>query len=469
MIVLEPQRSRGAAFDLVHDLIGSKRWGAVEKQMNMIRHDFQCNDVAFQSIGFLFDQQPQLAGDQAGQYFPTSFWTPHEVIVNQEYRCFSVSIRLRHIHILAKMDVVRQAFKFQLMRSKRTKHLGRTIDVAAHIWNYSIAIHRRYYKIFGKSLKQNQLQKHLAKLRRTRYQHWLLVDSQSLQAITDRLYRSWDAWFKHEIKRPPTFRKRSKYKSFTMKQSGWKLMAPGKLRIQGRIYRFHQSREVLGTIKTVTISRDTTGRFYVSFSCADIPQPEPPVKTGKATGADFGLKNFLTLSTGETISSPQPLKQALRKLRSAGREFSRKQKGSNGRRKARLLLARVHRDVANQRQDFHWKTAVDLVKRFDALAFEDLNIAGMKALWGRKISDLGFSDYLPKQKWLCEKYSRLFGQMPRFAPSTKRMSCCGHIQAVVLSERTVVCEKCSIVHDRDQNAAANILEFCRKLWSGAEC
>src|SRR5215475_5030758 len=91
---------------------------------------------------------------------------------------------------------VRPAFKFQLTRSKRTKHLDRTIDVAAHIWNPSVALVRRYYQRFGKSQKQAQLQKRLAKLRRTGLWHWQLVDSQSLQAVTDRLYRGWDAWFK---------------------------------------------------------------------------------------------------------------------------------------------------------------------------------------------------------------------------------------------------------------------------------
>jgi putative transposase len=95
-----------------------------------------------------------------------------------------------------------------------------------------------------------------------------------------------------------------------------------------------------------------------------------------------------------------------------------------------------------------------------------LNLTGMKALWGRKVSDLGFADYLLKQEWLCKKYGALFGQMPRFEPSTKRMSCCGHIQDVTLSECIVVCQKCSTVHDRDQNAAQSILEAYRRLWPG---
>jgi putative transposase len=363
---------------------------------------------------------------------------------------------------------MRQAFKFQLMRTRRTKYLDRTIDVAAHIWNHSVALHRRYYRLFGKGLKRNQLQKHLAKLRQARFEHWQLVDSQAVQQVTDRLYRGWDAWFKHEIKRPPTFRARRKYKSFTLKQSGWKLVGPGKLRIQGRVYRFHQSREILGDIKTVTISRDTTSRYYVSFSCADVPQPEPLVKTGQATGADFGLRTFLTLATGEKVVAPQPFKHALREVRRAHQVLSRRQKGGKSRRRAVRLLAGVYRRIANQRAAWHWRTAYDMATRFDALAFEDLNLKGMHALWGRKVSDIGFSDYLLKQEWLCQKYGRLFVKIPRFEPTTKRMHCCGHIQPVSLSERVVVCEGCGSIQDRDINASLNILECGRALWSGVD-
>lgn len=342
----------------------------------MVRHDLQRHNQRVQQNSLFLNEISQILLNWANQHFSSSLGTPDEVKIDEKYGCTFVSVLLTHRHSIAIMKLVRQAFKFQLMRSKRTKHLDRTIDVVAHIWNHAVALHRRYYKLFKKTLKQSQLQRHLAKLRRTRFKHWMLVDSQAVQAVTDRLYRAWDAWFKHEIKRPPTFRARRKYKSFTLKQSGWKILGPGKIRIQGRVYRFHQSREILGTVKTVTVSRDQTGRYYVSFSCAEVPTPEPLVKTGQTTGADFGLKNFLTLSSGERIESSQPLKHALRKLRSVSRNLSRKRKGSNSRRKARRELARVHRQVSNQRKHFHWKTAVDLVKRFDALAFEDLSIAG---------------------------------------------------------------------------------------------
>jgi len=368
----------------------------------------------------------------------------------------------------AILTVMRQAFKFEFFRSKRNKNLDRTINVSAHIWNHSVSCHRRYYRMFGKTLPANLLQKHLARHRNGRFPHWQNVGSQSVQAVVDRLYRGWQAWFRHETKRPPTFRSRKKYKSFTLKQAGWKLLGNGKIKIQGHTYRFNQSREILGIVKTVTISRDTTGRYYLSFSCDQVPQPEAFVKIGETAGADFGLKTFLTLSTGEKIDSPQVLKHSLRELRSANRKLSRKQKGSNSRKKARLELSRLHRDIANLRSDWHWKTAYSLTEDFDALFFEDLNLRGMQKLWGRKVSDIGFGDFLNKEEWLCVKYGRGFVKIPRFEPTTKLMSCCGHIQSVALSEREVVCKNCGAIHDRDINAARNIKELGRRLWLGAD-
>jgi putative transposase len=180
------------------------------------------------------------------------------------------------------------------------------------------------------------------------------------------------------------------------------------------------------------------------------------------------LRTFLILATGEKLKAPQPFRHALRIIRHVSRDFSRKQKGSKSRAKTRLVLARAHRKVRNQRTAWHWVTAYNLVKRFDALAFEDLNIAGMRQLWGRTVSDLGFSSFLLKQQWLAEKYGRQFVRTPRFEPTTKRMSCCGHIQPVALSEIVVVCHGCGFIHDRDLNAAKNIYELGRQLWSGVE-
>lgn len=143
------------------------------------------------------------------------------------------------------------------------------------------------------------------------------VGSQSVQAIVERLYLAWAAFFKGDIKRPPTFCKRLKYRSFTLKQAGYKLLGHGRIKILGRAYRFNQSRAITGLVKTVTVRRDALMDVYLTFSCDQVAQPEQAPKTGKSAGADFGLKTFLTLSSGQRIAAPQPLKTELRRLRKA--------------------------------------------------------------------------------------------------------------------------------------------------------
>jgi putative transposase len=316
-------------------------------------------------------------------------------------------------------------------------------------------------------LLKAKLQAHLAKLRNGRRAHWRAVGSQSVQAITDRLYLAWEAFFAGDIKKPPTFRKRRKYRSFTLKQAGYKILGHGKINILRRNYRFNQSRAITGAIKTVTIRRDPLDDIYVTFSCDQVPQPDQAPKTGLSAGADFGLKDFLTLSTGERITAPQPLKAQLRRLRKAQRVLSRKQKGSKTRNRARLEIACVHRKVANVRNNWQWKYARELVERFDVLVFETLNLKGMQQLWGRKVSDLGFTDFLRKAEWLARKLGRDLIKIDRWEPSTKACRVCGRQREMPLNMRMFVCEGCGHVEHRDENASHNILEAGRRLRSGA--
>ena len=361
---------------------------------------------------------------------------------------------------------MRQSFQFKMFRSKRLKHLDRTIDVASEIWNHAVALKNRYYKLYGKGLLKAKLQSHLAKLRRTRCPHWKAVDSQSVQAITDRLYLAWDAFFKGDIKRPPTFRKCRKYRSFTLKQSGYKVLGHGRIKVLGRNYRFNQSRPITGIVKTVTVRRDPIKDFHITFSCDQVVQPQQAPKTGLTAGADFGLKDFLTLSTGEKIAAPQPLKAELRHLRKAQRVLSRKQKGSKARKHARLDVARVHKKVANIRNDWQWKQARMLVTVFDLLVFETLNLKAMQQLWGRKVGDLGFADFLIKAQWMAKKLGRDLVKIDCWEPTTKTCHLCGHRQDMPLNMRTFVCDGCGNVECRDVNAGRNILEAGRRLRPG---
>ena len=153
------------------------------------------------------------------------------------------------------------------------RHLHRTIDVAAEIWNHAVALKNRYYKLFGKGLPKARLQVHLARLRNGRRAHWKAVGSQSVQAITDRLYLGWEAFFAGDIKRPPTFRKRRKYRSFTLKQAGYKIVGHGRIKILGRNYRFNQSRPVSGVIKIVTVRRDALRDIHITFRVTRFRNP----------------------------------------------------------------------------------------------------------------------------------------------------------------------------------------------------
>jgi len=356
---------------------------------------------------------------------------------------------------------VRQTFQFKLFGCKRLRHLYRTINVAAEIWNHAVALHRRYYRLFKKTLPKARLQAHLAKLRNRKMPHWKAVGSQSVQAITDRLYLGWEAFFRGDIKRPPTFRKRRKYRSFTLKQCGYRVLGHGRIRILGRNYRFNQSRAVAGIIKTLTVRMDALRDIHITFSCDNVPQPAEAPKTGLSAGADFGLKDFLTLSTGERIAAPQPLKARLRRLRKAGAALSRKQRGSKSRNRARLDVARLHRKVANVRSDWQWKQARMLLVMFDILVFETLNIKAMQQLWGRKVGDLGFADFLSKAGWMAKKLGKDLIKIDQWEPTTKSCHLCGYRQDMPLITRTFQCRSCGNVEDRDLNAAYNILEAGR--------
>lgn len=193
------------------------------------------------------------------------------------------------------------------------------------------------------------------------------------------------------------------------------------------------------------------------FSTISEAQAEVYAPTGKTVGMDFGLKTFLTLSDGKTIQSPQFFKRNQRAIAKANRSVSSKKKGSNNRRKARIALARLHRKAANQRQDFHWKTALSLARQYDVVCIEDLNLPGMKALWGRKVSDLGFGEFVTITGYVLGKHQRRLVKIDRWYPSSKTCSVCGWIhKGLSLRDREWDCGGCGTHHDRDRNASINI-------------
>ena len=351
-----------------------------------------------------------------------------------------------------------KTYKFKLYQHKRNKHLHRTINAASSIYNHCIALHKRYYSMFGKHLNKNKLQKHIAKLRK-KNEYWQLVGSQAVQDITDRIERAYQLFFKHNKKgvRPPNFRKRIKYKSFTLKQAGYKLLENNQLKIGKRIYKFWKSRNIEGNIKTVTIKRNPLGEVFI-FVVTDHIDSQIIAMTGKSAGFDFGCKMFLTCSDSTEIQSPLFLKHFIKKLKVASRQHSRKKKGSQGREKARKNLVRIHEKVVNCRTDWFWKLAHKLTDKFDYLYFETLNLKGMQRLWGRKITDLAFSEFLKILEYVAEKKNKVVGYIDQWYPSTKTCSVCNHVlDELPLKVRNWTCPCCSTSHQRDKNSSVNIL------------
>ena len=357
---------------------------------------------------------------------------------------------------------VRKTLKFRLYANRRNKQLSDTINCAGIAWNHITALQKTNHRIGGKYISKYAMMKHMAKLRRRggRFGYLQNIGSQALQDICSRHDKTYQAFFKWAksggAKRfPPKFKKVRKYKSFTLKQAGWKLIGGNKIRIGKHVYKFSKSRNIHGTIKTVTIKRDLLNRFWVCFSVVqDIETSQ--TSTGEIGGFDFGLKTYITDHTGKPHHSPEFFKQGMNEIAKCSRVLARKKKGSNNRKKAKHALAKAHERIANQRNDWQWKLAHELTDRFDVLRFEDLNLDGMKRLWGRKVSDLAFSDLLHKVKHLCNSKGKVFEQIGRWNPSSQCCSCCSHRQDMSLDNRTFVCGNCDLVLDRDHNAALNI-------------
>ncbi len=312
--------------------------------------------------------------------------------------------------------------------------------------------------MWGKHLNCAKLQAHIAKLRK-RNPFWQSVGSQAVQDICQRIEKAYQLFFKHSKKgfRPPRFKNVKKYKSFTLKQAGYKFLGGNRVKIGTLVYQFSKSREIEGTVKTLTIKRTPLGELFMVIVVDNCNDAQAKFTTGKIAGFDFGIKTFLTCSNGSIIESPQFLKQSLNAIKKASRHHSKKLKGGANRERARKNLVRKHEDIANRRRDWFWKLAHDLTNRFDVLCFETLNLRGMQRLWGRKISDLAFGEFLQILEWVAKKKSKQIVYVDQWYPSSKACSNCGYIlESLDLSVREWRCSSCQSVNGRDDNAARNI-------------
>lgn len=355
-------------------------------------------------------------------------------------------------------------YRFSLYKSKNDNYLEAYNSIACEIWNHCIALERRYYHLTGKHISGNRLKTHIAKLKKLpKYAHWKKLNSQAIQNVAERIDRSYKAFFDHVKqkksgrKSPPHFRKRENYKSFTLKQTGYAING-NTIYIMGRRYKFFKSRDIEGNIKTVTVKKMPTGDWNL-FITTDHEARRSYARTGEAVGIDFGFKDFLVLSDGTKIQSPEYLKQSLSELRRLSRNFSLKTEGSRNYEKAKRQLTRLHEHIAAQRRDYFFKLANELCRKYDIIGVEDLNLKGMQTLWGRKESDLAYGEFVQILEYVAASAGKKVVKIDRWAPSTKTCSECGCHVELSLKDRSWVCPHCGAIHDRDINAAINILEL----------
>ncbi len=312
---------------------------------------------------------------------------------------------------------------------------------------------------------------HFKALKRTTHPHWNMLPSQAVQQELMRIDDAYQQFF-DKLGGRPHIKRRHKFKSITYPgTAGWKI-EDNRMTITFRKWNpdtrkwqfdkvpftFFKHREWHGSIRRVTVKRDACGDYWLCIT-TNFVDTDPLPTTGKSVGADFGMKDaYLTLSTGEKKQHPQPLKQSLKKLRHLNKALSRKQKGSNSWWCAVRQIARLYRKVSNQRKDFHWKLATELCEKFDTIVIETLNLDGMKRLWGRKVSDLAFYQFVEILRYKCSKHKRFLREVDQWTATTKPCSDCGfHNENLTLKDRQWTCPECGSHHDRDINAAINIL------------
>jgi putative transposase len=339
---------------------------------------------------------------------------------------------------------------------------------ARWVWNNALATTSELYRTTGKGLNYHTMSIRLPKLKQEF--EWLAeADSQALQQSLQNLSRGFESFFA----------KRGRYPRFKSKHGRQSIQYPQRVKIEGsRIYLPKVGwvdcvvhREIIGKIKTVTVSRNACGQFHAAI-LTENGEAVPTVSTdGKAIGIDVGLTHLAITSDGSKFDNPRHLRKAERNLKRKQRMLSRKKKGSNRRNKARQLVARAHERVACARKDYLHKLSRRIVNENQVIAVEDLHVKGIMRNHGlaKAAADAGWGMFTGFLEYKAARAGKAFVKCDRWYPSSKACSACGSIcDKVPLEIRAWDCVHCGAHHDRDINAAVNIRdEGLRVLAGGA--
>ena len=319
------------------------------------------------------------------------------------------------------------------------------------------------YKENKKSISQYDQMKRLPQLKKA-FPEFKQVNSQTLQDVIQRLDKAYQGFFRRVKNKEkagfPRFKGQNRYDSFTLKQTGWKLQ-DNYLEIKniGR-FKIFLSRPIEGDIKTITVRKTSTNQWFVNFSCDNVSQKLLP-KTGKEIGIDVGCESFLTDSSGQKVDNPRFFKKSQDILKTRQQKLSQKVKGSNRKNKARLLLAKIHEKIFNQRKDFLFKIANKLVRENDKIYIEKFNsFKSFKGL-NKSMRDVAWFQFFNILSFKAAEAGKKVIKVP-VKNTSQLCSKCGHLVEKDLSIRVHKCS-CGLEIDRDWNAALNILRLGQSL------
>ena len=358
---------------------------------------------------------------------------------------------------------IERAYKYRWYPTPELKELiDKTCGCCRYVFNHFLFLKKEKWEKEKKALKYNECAALLVQLKSELV--WLKeVSSVALQQSLRNLEKAFTNFFQKRTKYPRFKKKQDAQKATFMKNSfcyrdGEIYLAKHKMPLNIR-----WSRRFHGEPTSITITKEASGRYYISILVKEEIQAKTFVP--KAVGIDLGLSSFSTDHEGNTIPPSKFLRRQLDSLRKKSRALSKKIKGSNNRNKARKKLAILHSHIRNQREDFTHKLSSKLVNENQVIAVEDLCVKKLQQEeYSASVSDVGWSKFVNYLKYKCSWYGKEFVQVDRYFPSSKKCSCCDHVlESLSIEVRKWQCPACNASHKRDTNAARNILAEAVKL------